>query len=274
MYINTLSNKEKYTMKKSIFTMAELVIILSVCAVFAALFIPAVSHADAQSKNAACLDNQKLCQRAAAAYADDNGGILFLKARDNQTYTLLWGMVRGSNVETPSMKAKAYIDNFVPALCPELNIVPPSRTSPGANGITGHYAVVYRAMKIKGGSAPAKVESLFCDTRNRSAYYMHGKRPSSAVMDTNLLSKPDAAALFAEAWSISLKKGWYTYSFADKSSMLNMRHDDSTNMVFADGHAASLDLNHFAELKKNKFILLGNTTGRIYNSSTAQVVEY
>jgi prepilin-type processing-associated H-X9-DG protein len=262
-------------MKKSSFTMTELIITLSGVVIFAALFIPAVSNANAQGKTAACLDNQRTCHRAAAAYANDNDGAMALKTIDNNAYTLLWTMVRGTCPAQANKTNKVYLESFAPTICPTLNIAVPPVKSPAANRLIAYYAVPYQAMKQKGKHAfKSQHESLFYDLRNKEAYYTYGNKNGSVVLDTKLLKMPDAAMLFTESYRESLKSGFWHFSFNSKSSTIDLRHDEMSNIVYADGHAASQDQSHFEDLKDNGFILLQNTTGYLFSRENNDFIEY
>ena len=264
-------------MKKLRFTLLELVIVFTVAAMFAALLIPVAASADGKSKNAACLDNMRKCQSAAAAYAADYDGVMVMKYSDVPIMTLLWSMVMGRSPVSEKIRTTPRLESFADATCPALDVVIPERKTAGVGRFTSCYAVPY--MALTGVDAKYDTDSAasrMYDLRNRQTYFnpSGSHRKAQTALDTKKLMVPEAAVIFAESYSITEKKGYFHYNFSSGSILLDMRHENKTNMVYADGHAASQDAGHFMDLKDNGFILTRNRQGELYNSVTGEKIKY
>jgi prepilin-type N-terminal cleavage/methylation domain-containing protein len=58
------------------FTMAELLVVIAVIAILAALLLPVLSHAKEKGRQISCLDHENQIAIAAMLYADDNDGMM------------------------------------------------------------------------------------------------------------------------------------------------------------------------------------------------------
>jgi prepilin-type N-terminal cleavage/methylation domain-containing protein len=63
-------------MKKSGFTLTELLVVVAIIAILAALLLPALARAKDKALNAACLNNLKQLETCRHLYAGDNGDLL------------------------------------------------------------------------------------------------------------------------------------------------------------------------------------------------------
>ena len=254
--------------------MAELMTVIAVVIMFTAIMIPVAGNASAKSKSAACTDNLRQCQTAAAAYINDNAGQVVLKSHDFNHMTLLWGMVSGRSPMLSTRENKAYLNSFKQTVCPSLKGVIPEKNSAAAGNINNFYAVPYMAMKKRGGYANSEHESLFYDLRNRDAYFQLDTVAGSTVVDTVKLRDPSAAMLFTEIWSEQHKNAFYHYSFNNKTAGIDLRHNNRTNIAFFDGHVKAVDITFFEDLKDNNYILDGGATGYLFNSRNGKKFAY
>ena len=265
----TMERTERHT-----FTLMELLLILSAALLLAAVMIPAAGRAMSRGEEVSCTDNMKRCVAAALGYASENDGKMNLKTHDFPFRTLLWSMVRGVMPDNHLRTAKVRLNSFDEATCPDLEIEIPEPGSAAAGKFTAFYAVPYTSM---GGTAAdtAANNSRFYDLVNREAYYNPtGKHTVGAIgLDTGKVKDAAAAAVFAEAVSFKTGKPHYYYGLTG-DNMLTLRHAGRTNMAFADGHVSPLDKEHFAELRKEKRILLGGAKGSLYDEAAKAVVNY
>ena len=83
------------------FTLIELLVAIAIIGILAALLLPSLSRARAQSLGVACTNNSRQLGLARRLYADDNGGSLVNNGVFNG-WAVFPGAQTGLPIETPS----------------------------------------------------------------------------------------------------------------------------------------------------------------------------
>ena len=96
LYGNTVPYSERNGMRKRIFTIVELLIVIAIIAVLAAMLLPALNKARSRARAAQCLNQLRQNTLDIISYADDYGGYAPICTKlDGYNYSwarLLWKM--------------------------------------------------------------------------------------------------------------------------------------------------------------------------------------
>ena len=119
------------------FTLIELLIVISIIAILAALLLPALNQARERAKTIQCVNNLKQCGIAATEYAHDHKNMIPIKVPDPaSSSTRTWldvfnGMIGGKTYLPISYHQFGTIKKpYIPvAVCPGVPLVAPSDSS-------------------------------------------------------------------------------------------------------------------------------------------------
>lgn len=184
------------------FTLVELLLIVVLTAVFAAVCLPTLRGAQTQARQSACMNQLQLCGRANSLYADDHGG-RFVQYR--QWTNDFW---------TGIMFSDGYLQRREVVYCPDM--------APSEFAWSAAYGVLKQQATLWPGISTAEP----CWTFNLSAV----KQPSG-VPYLGDSAEPAGAGLqqivFVEPFGA--KRTWH------------LRHNGRADIWYLDGHAAAED---------------------------------
>jgi prepilin-type N-terminal cleavage/methylation domain-containing protein/prepilin-type processing-associated H-X9-DG protein len=206
------------------FTLIELLLVIAIIAILAALLLPTLSRSKASAQRIKCVSNLHQLGLATQMYWDENGGNCFRFTEKTNYGRLFWfGWIEGDNVSEgqrqfdPSAGALfPYLQGRGVELCPSLN-----------------YALTQFKLKAKGaaygygynlhlGQSPAKISKL--------------ARPS----DTVLLADAAQVNTFQPPASPEnpMLEEFYYVSTNRNEATAHFRHVQRASVVFCDGHVA------------------------------------
>lgn len=94
-------------------TLVELLAVIAIIGILAALLLPALSKAETKSRRTTCLNNLKQIDLAVQVYAGDNRGVLpgtFPNTRGGGLNTNHWGMIFKSQITNyPGVQGQASV---------------------------------------------------------------------------------------------------------------------------------------------------------------------
>ena len=213
------SSARKISNKNGNFTLIELLVVVSIIAILAGLFLPALKLARDKGMAISCVSNQKQLGMATLLYADNNKGriMAYTMAYNGGSANIYWMDLIYSQITN-----KAATPNIW------LNYEYDKPTKP----------------KLGALACPAETEPFVFSTAGTQHFGINGiiqsKDKNSYI---TLLKEPSKRMLFAD---MKGKAGWQASIYPNYGSWANnvhahfLRHPGSTaNITFADGHVST-----------------------------------
>ncbi len=235
--------------QKSKFTLIELLVVIAIIAILAALLMPALNQAREAAKATQCLSNLKQTGNMFIIYADANRN--YIPPNDDQGYSEgtyiyivhlgLAGLVRINAGSTSSI----VYDQFI--MCPGNNV--PGVATGGRNlkysfgSGKRHNADEAWAVRPMHSPVPTSRKSLWKN------------QPSSFMI---------AVDSVRSAAGVHYGRQWILADARSNISEISLRHRLQANMLFCDGHAASLRKNEICGKEADGKYKIGGQFGPMY----------
>ena len=214
-----------YVSRRPAFTLVELLVVVAIIAVLAALLLPSLTQCKAAARRAQCTSNLRQLGVAAELYWDDNEGACFRYsgARTNGGQLYWFGWLQDGAEGERDFDARAgalfpYLQEGGVELCPSLR-----------------YADAQFKLKAKGAAYGY-------------GYNLHFSAPTKQPpVNLNRLKRPSDTAVFADAAQVNtflapaspanpLLEEFYYVNATEPTA--HFRHATFANVAFADGHVA------------------------------------
>lgn len=235
----SLGKRENGSPRNRIFTLVELLIVVAIIAILAAMLLPALSKARDTSTTIACLSNLSSFNKAALLYADDFNGFCPPVWPGNTENQDAWFL----NKQFYRISGVKYYGSwgFVPQknLCPNINGVNIKPAEEWAEG----YRYVFKSYVLN------CYQGRYCGTGAggagdlpRAACLKLVKSPSKRYLFREGMGDVNTATNLNDAHNKYAANGWLANKHsAELISAVPYRHrsDDGHNIAFADGHAAT-----------------------------------
>jgi len=210
------------------FTLVELLVVIAVIAILAALLLPTLSRSKATAQRIKCVSNLHQLGLATQMYWEDNGGSCFRFTSATNYGRLFWfGWIEGDNVLEGQRQFDAtagalwpYLQGRGVELCPSLN-----------------YSLAQFKLKARGAAFGY-------------GYNLHlSVPPSQPPIRTSKISRPTDIALLADAAQVNtfqapaspenpMLEEFYYVSTNRNEATAHFRHAQRASAVFCDGHVA------------------------------------
>ncbi|HTA29234.1 MAG TPA: prepilin-type N-terminal cleavage/methylation domain-containing protein [Candidatus Cybelea sp.] len=213
-------------------TLVELLVVVAVIALLAALLLPGLSSAKANARQISCLGNLRQLEAAFQMYAADNGGYLvqnveFEPESFSDTNAWVYGNMKNKNDATNTLPIKSgELFSYSPQ---PLAFHCPADTTVG-NGLP---RVRSYAMNSWIGSTEMEAQE------QETPYRVFLKEKDLAA------GMPSSIWVLIDEHVATLDDGWFLVTMNDSRPFAELpanRHQNAYNLTFADGHAESYHL--------------------------------
>ncbi|MFH0878228.1 MAG: prepilin-type N-terminal cleavage/methylation domain-containing protein [Lentisphaerota bacterium] len=189
------------------FTLIELLIVIAIIAILAALLVPAVGKGKARAFRSTCVSNLKQVAVYITAYADDHNGSVFLYTGQQTTPPKTWASVLRPASDTTPASSSVFV---CPAYYPQ------------------KFADWFRTYGIR---KDPPVEYTRTDPSTTETFLLLSRIQAPAdyllVADTTSLGRGNIVG-----------QQYFEFSVANVNEV-HARHDEMANGLFADGHVES-----------------------------------
>jgi prepilin-type N-terminal cleavage/methylation domain-containing protein/prepilin-type processing-associated H-X9-DG protein len=192
---------------QNIFTLIELLIVIAIIAILAAMLLPALSQARSKAHAINCVNNLKQCATWFSFYADDNDAFMPLGSYSTPGSTRRWGDYLSGDGWFGSEKTTNYITNMNCIACPE------------------------DRLKIYTGYSYGIMDNDHPDRIPVAGWSVGG------FLKVNKIKNASMSPLVMDSWNPSYSTQIYRIEKGiSAKSMIHLKHSNRANISFVDNH--------------------------------------
>jgi len=226
--VNRAADRGPRTERARAFTLVELLVVIAVIGIVAALLLPALARSKDSARRAQCASNLHQFGLATQMYWDDNNGqcfgYVFGTTNVGQVYWFGW-LGQGAEGERPFDPTQGALYPYMPAggveICPSLNY-DPAQFKLKATGAAGGYGYNI-SLSPNPGQPPVKISQ----TKNPAGLCL-----LADAAQINTFQAPASP-------SHPMLEEFYYVDGTVRPPNGHFRHDHRANVLFCDGHVAS-----------------------------------
>ncbi len=216
------------SIKKKGFTLTEMLVVMSVASVLAAILLPVLSRSRAECKRVACMSNMRQLWVAAQVYAGGNGGYYPMayindpNPNDSTAIYVYWDFTQTKNLATGEIQIKP--------------------------GLLWQGQTVDKVQQCPAFKGNANSDDPYTGYNYNTSYIGHGSNETIKVPEkAEQVLKPQECALFGDGEYSDGANKFMRAPFRNSSSKFGYptagtqgyRHCGATNVVWCDGHGSS-----------------------------------
>lgn len=205
--------------KHHAFTLIELLTVIAIIGILAAIIIPTVSKVRKSARRAECVSNLRQIHNAIMLYADDHKGTLVAGHSSEPGNEVVWS--NGWQKDRWESPLAAYVGGKATwgrlVVCPENRTPEPVENSPSGGNVKNDYGYPYII--------------------NYNVLSPHGYAPKPYLA----IPTPSQVAMMTDAKAPDgWKRGFSNYNAAANSewSGIGIQHSGKTNVLWCDGHVS------------------------------------
>ena len=217
-------------MKNNRFTLVELLVAIVIIAILAALLLPAINNARARAKSSACINNLKQNGMAFAIYQMNFNNWTALNYYKGSGSTKTWSEFTFGKYNEPGYAGVLGSSTRCPSVA-------------HPDGVhQNHQQYIYGAL----GFTPVKDKpgEAFLEKSSGAFHTAGGSATASLFVFAPKLSTPAKFPMLADSLKLDAKYGkvqHYIFKNDDTQGGLNLIHSNRANILYADGHAGSIE---------------------------------
>ncbi len=226
------------------------------------MLLPALGKAREKARAVSCVNNLKQCGLAVAMYGEEHSDELVLNQRgsDYNTTRLSGYLVMGNiDINSNDIKylGKGYLPSYDVLTCPSIGKPPKFTTGDAAAKWNKVYAVHYDRDQC--------VYSYDADRPLRMVVN-NADKPGTSRVSLKSLKSPSTFLIFTDCANATSTDHTFTYHAHpnEKSRLLDFRHSDQLNVLWADSHVSSYSIGTLkGTVTVNGWCFKGNTAAPV-----------
>ncbi len=201
---------------RSAFTLIELLTVIAIIGILAAILIPVIGSVRRSSQNAGCVSNLRQWSQAIMLYANDNKGNYVIRGISNAGSDMTW---QGVSTNPNNMLYGAYV--------PHSSLIGKIRTCPVGTGEDSSSSYIINRPYISGNTVSPLDKVPLKQVRN----------PTRFMLMTDMARDVTAS----NGYSLIGPGGLNSLVAPLFTDTVDTRHRNAANMVFGDGHVQSIN---------------------------------